>query len=87
MKVYVLVKSIDEGEYDNRPTIYTRTFSALDAAKKAMKEEAEQFGKERELDYDTLEETETSYYCTCNEVMAYGFIPYIELKIIETELE
>lgn len=86
MKVYVLVKDFDEGDFGGSPEISTWTFSTLDAAKKAMQEEIEQFKNTREVDWDSLDETDTSFFCLADEYHQYGECPQLILEIHENEV-
>lgn len=86
MKVYVLVKVYDEGDFGSKPGINTRSFSSLDEAKKALKQEKEQFEECNDVDSNSVISTDTYFYCYTNEQHQYGMSPQLTLEIKENVL-
>lgn len=86
MKVYVLVKDYDEGDFGGRPSISVDVFTTLDAAIKAMNEEIRKFEGDHNVEEDSTEYTETIFYCLTDEYHQYGESAQLILKIFEKEL-
>ena len=86
MKIYVLVKDFDEGDFGGRPSISAYVFTTLEAAVNAMDKEVEKFKEERAVDEDSIRRTETSFYCFADEYHQYGQSPQLTLKIFEKEV-
>ena len=86
MKIYVLVKDFDEGDFGGHPSISVSVFTTLDAAVKAMDKEVEKFKEERAVDEESIRSTETSFYCLTGEYHQYGESPQLILKIFEKEV-
>lgn len=87
MKVYVLVKDYDEGDFGGRPFISVIIFSTLHAATKAMNKEIKKFYEDHIVDEDSIECTGTSFYCIADEYHQYGESPRLILKILEKEVQ
>lgn len=87
MKVYVLVKDYDEGDFGGRPSISASVFSTLDEAEKAMNKEVVEFEETHVVDENSIEYTATSYYAYADEYHRYGESPQLVLKIFENEVQ
>ena len=86
MKVYVLVKVYDEGDFGGRPSLSVDVFSTLDAAVKAMDEEIKKFEDDHIVDEDSIEYNGTSFYCIADEYHQYGESPQMVMNIFEKEV-
>lgn len=86
MKVYVLVKVYDEGDFGGRPSLSVEVFSTLDAATKAMDKEVRKFEDNHMVEEDSIEYTEMSYYCIADEYHQYGESPQMVMNIFEKEV-
>lgn len=86
MKIYVLVKDFDEGDFGGRQSISAYVFTTLEAAVNAMDKEVEKFEEDRIVDEDSIERTETSFYCLADEYHQYGESPRLIMKILEKEV-
>ena len=86
MKIYVLVKDFDEGDFGGRPSISAYVFTTLEAAVNAMDKEVEKFEENRIVDEDSIERTETSFYCLADEYHQYRESPRLIMKILEKEV-
>lgn len=86
MKLYVLVKDYDEGDFGGRPSISAKTFSTLEEAQKAMDKEIEEFEEEHVVDEDSIECSDTHFYCYADECHQYGNSPQLVLRICENEI-
>ena len=86
MKLYVLVKDYDEGDFGGRPSISVNVFTTLDAALKAMNEEIRKFEDDHIVEEDSIEYTETIFYCLTDEYHQYGESSRLILKVFEKEV-
>ncbi len=86
MKVYVLVKDYDEGDFGGRPSISVNVFTTLDAAIKAMNEEIRKFEGNHVVEEDSTEYTEAIFYYLTDEYLQYGESSRLILKIFEKEV-
>lgn len=86
MKVYVLVKDYDEGDFRGRPSLSVDVFTTLGAAVKAMNEEIRKLEDGHIAEEYSTEYTETIFYYLTDEYIQYGESSRLILKIFEKEV-
>lgn len=86
MKVYVLVKLFDDGSFGGRPTLSSWVFPTMDAAKEAMQKKIADIKEDCDIDEDSIEEDDTSFYAYTNDCHQYGMSDVYKLEIHENEI-